>query len=97
VAVIFIQGFDFFVQNLVTYSVLPWQDPSLSKPLPPNSEELFARWQNETINNPDQNILPPPELQVARIANAVNYPDVGYGPCKCSKPQVVEFIIKEYG
>jgi hypothetical protein len=86
-AVIVVQGFDFFVQNLVTYHIDGWEDTSLSKPLPPNSVELFTDWQNANINNDDPNLQPPHDLQIARIANATNYnsSNVGYGPCKCPK------------
>ena len=86
VAVIVVQGFDFFVQNLVTFPIEPWEDTSLSKPLPSNSEELFTEWQNNNTNNSDPNLQLPHDLQIARIANATNYnsTNVGNGPCKCS-------------
>lgn len=84
------QGFDFFVQNLITYPVDSNIDPSLSQPLPLNSELLYQKWQQAASFNPNLDL--PTALQSARISNTTYYEpdDVGGAPCKSPQLSILE-------
>jgi len=90
VAVIAFQGFDFFVQNLVTYPIQSWPDKSLSAPFPSGIEETFIEWNNNDTMADGQL---PTSLQIARIANATNYSttDIGHEPCKFLKLSGIQY------
>jgi hypothetical protein len=80
-AVIAAQGFSFFTQNLVTYPIMYLPDPEMHKPLPPNTDQLYANWTIKYSNDPS--IPLPLELQTARIANATTYQAVTPGDAPC--------------
>ncbi|OCK75944.1 hypothetical protein K432DRAFT_158069 [Lepidopterella palustris CBS 459.81] len=82
IAVLVVQGFGFFGQQLVNYPIDYFVEDNFPKPLPPNKEQLYANWLAANANSSEFIGPLPLELQVARLSNATSYSsrDVGAGP-----------------